>query len=228
MFVTFGSTDDEVFSFAEFGLKLSVFNLQTSKSVDIDAPKFYSSGVAQRGFSLRPGTSNLALLTRNCGNDIVSIHKRDNLEVSRSWVPDTVDAQGVAWSPDGRWLAVYESASQGHKVLVYTADGHLYKVWNGPVSVLEEEDDAALGAGVKLFDWDRTGTCIAVGDFSRRVTLLTTPLFTESINLIHPTAITPGKSLQVCKQSPSTATHLTSIIDLAGACRCLSKWDLHP
>ena len=165
--------------------------------MDITAPKFYNPGVAPKGFSYRPGTSNLALLTRNGGKDIISIHRRDNLEVTRSWLPDTVDAQGITWSPDGRWLAIWESASQGHRMLIYTADGHLYRTWNGPIPVSEEENDLALGAGVKLFDWNRTGTTIALGDYSRRVTLLNALSFTESMNLLHATAITPGESLQV-------------------------------
>jgi hypothetical protein len=102
-------------------------NLTTSKSVDINSPKFYHPGNASKGFSYRPGTKNLALLTRSGGKDIISIHARESLEVMRSWHPETIDAQGIVWSPDGRWLAAWESASQGHRIFVYTADGHLYK-----------------------------------------------------------------------------------------------------
>lgn len=165
--------------------------------MDINSPKFYNPGAASKGFSYRPGTSNLALLTRSGGKDIISIHARDTFEVTRSWLSETVDAQGITWSPDGRWLVVWESASQGHRVLIYTADGHLYKSWNGPIPISAEENDIALGAGIKLFDWDRTGTYISVADYTRRVTLLTAPSFIESINLLHATAITPGDSLQV-------------------------------
>lgn len=184
-------------------MKLSVFNLLTSKSVDITAPKFYNPGVAGKGISYRPRTSNLALLTRSAGKDVVSIHARDTLEVTRSWNPDTIDAQGISWSPDGRWLAVWESASQGHGLLVYAADGYLYKTWNGPVPMAGDDVDLALGAGIKMFEWNKTGTHVAIGDYSRRVTILTSPQFTESMNILHTNTIKPTDSLKV-----STYSHL--------------------
>lgn len=183
--------------FSDFGLKLSIFSLSTSKSVDITAPKFYNPGVAAKGLSYRPRTLNLALLTRSGGKDIISIHARDTLDVTRSWYPDTIDAQGICWSPDGRWLAIWESASQGHRVLIYAADGYLYKTWNGPLPVAGDDTDLTLGAGVKLFDWNKTGSHVAIGDYSKRVTLLAAPSYTESMNMLHTTVINPAEALQV-------------------------------
>lgn len=199
--MTFGGTEDEICVFSDFGLKLSVINLSTSKSVDINAPKLYHPSVAGRGFSYRPQTRNLTLLTRSGGKDIISIHARDTLEVARSWHPETIDAQGVVWSSDGRWLVIWESGSQGHRLLAYTADGHLYKTWNGPIALTEEDVDIQLGPGIKMLEWNRTGTHLAVGDYSRRVTLLATPSFNESMNFVHPGAVKPTESLQVGKFS---------------------------
>ena len=196
-FVCFGAMDDEICVFSEFGLKLSIFSLSTSKSVDIHSPKFYNPGVAGRGISYRPGTSNLALLTRSGGKDIISIHMRDTLEVKRSWYPDTIDIQGLSWSPDGRWLATWESAAQGHKLLVYTADGHLYKTWHGPTPMSEDEKDLSLGAGIKMFDWNKMGSYVAIGDYSRRITILSAPMFMEATSLLHTTALKPTDTLQV-------------------------------
>jgi hypothetical protein len=196
-FVCFGANDDEILVFSDFGLKLSIFNLSTQRSVDINSPKFYNAGVAANGFSYRPVTSNLALLTRSGGKDVVSIHAKDTLDVRRSWWPDTIDAHGICWSADGRWLVVWESSSQGHKILVYTADGHLFKTWNGPVPISEEDSDIALGAGIKVFDWSRNGAFVAVGDYSRRVTILSAPSFTETTSLLHTTTVKPAESLQV-------------------------------
>lgn len=184
--------------FTEFGLKLSIVDLRTSKSVDINAPKFFSPGTAGKGCAYRPGTNNMALLTRHGGKDVVSLHARETYAVTRSWYPDTVDAQGLSWSPDGRWLVVWESSAQGHRALVYTADGHLFKAWNGPIPLSEDEVDTALGAGIKLFDWAKTGESVALGDFGRRVSVLAAPSFTESMNLLHTLSVTPADSLQVC------------------------------
>lgn len=139
---------------------------------------------------------NLALLTRSGGKDVISIHERDTLEVTRSWHSDTVDAQGISWSADGRWLAIWESASQGHRFLIYAADGYLYKTWSGPVPTIGEVD-LNLGPGIKLFDWNRSGTHVAVADYSKQVTVLSAPSFTEAMSLLHTATIRPAESLQV-------------------------------
>lgn len=208
--------------FSDFGLKLSIFNLVTQRSVDINSPKFYNAGVAAKGFSYRPVTSNLALLTRSDGKDVISIHAKDTLDVTRSWWPDTIDAQGICWSADGRWLVVWESASQGHKILVYTADGHLFKTWNGPVPISEEDSDITLGAGIRLFDGSRNGAVVAVGDYSRRVTILSAPSFTETTSLFHTTTVKPAESLQVTF-SLLLMLFLLTLVDMAGANRPLTE-----
>jgi hypothetical protein len=215
-FISFGGSDNEVCIFTDFGLKLSIFNLTTLKSVDINSPKFYNPGVAGRGFSYRPRTSHLALLTRSGGKDIISIHAQGVLEVVRSWCPDTIDAQGLLWSSDGTWLVVWESASQGHRILIYTADGHLFKAWNGPLPLSDEDIDAILGAGIKLLDWSDNGKLIAIGDHSRRVTVISSPVLTESISLLHPTAVKPEESLQVSRLFYNKPPCVLTATDLAG------------
>lgn len=196
-YVAFGANEDEILVFSEFGLKVSVFNLRMQRSVDIGSPKFYHAGVATKGFSYRPKTGNLALLTRSGGKDLVSVHVQDSVDVMRSWCPETIDAQGVRWSADGRWLVVWESPSQGHRICVYTADGHLFKCWNGPVHISDEDSGILLGAGIKLLDWSRDGALVAVGDFSTRVIILSAPSFTETTSLFHTTTVKPAESLQV-------------------------------
>lgn len=195
--INFGATDNEVCVFSDFGLKLTVFNLSTSTSIEVVSPKFYNQGNCSRGYAYRPRTATLALLTRSGGKDILSIHANCTYEVLRSWNSDTVDAQGLTWSPDGKWLAVVDSAGQGHKILFYTADGHLFKVWNGLTPTLDEDGDMAMGAGVKLFEWAATGDYLAVGDYSSRIVLLSAPSFVATLSLNHTATIRPVSGLQV-------------------------------
>ncbi|KAI8219780.1 WD repeat-containing protein WRAP73 [Colletotrichum sp. SAR 10_86] len=150
-FVQFGASDSEILMCSSFGLKFSVFDLTTSRAVEIGSPKFHQPTSAPRGFALRPGSGHLALLTRVAGKDIVSIHHSTTRGVQRSWHPETVDAQGLTWTPDGRRLIMWESAAQGHKVLFYTADGHLLNTWSGPSAFEPEEKHFDLGAGVKIW-----------------------------------------------------------------------------
>lgn len=178
-------------------MKLTVFNLSTSTSIEITSPKFYSPGNSSRGFAYRPRTSSLALLTRIAGKDVLSIHARHTYEVLRSWNSDTVDAQGLSWSPDGKWLVMVDSAGQGHRILFYTADGHLFKVWNGPTPVSDEDRGLAMGAGVKMFEWASTSDYLVVGDYSSRLILLSAPSFMATLSLNHTTIIKPVNGLQV-------------------------------
>jgi hypothetical protein len=224
--INFGANDDEILVFSDFGLKLSILNLTTSKSVEINAPKFYSSGVSARGYSYRPESSHLALLTRSGGKDVISIHARNTLEVMRSWWPETIDAQGLSWSVDGRWLIVWESASQGHRLFVYTADGHLFKTWNGPVPISNEDSEPALGAGIKMLERSGNGAHIAIGDYSQRVTLLTAPWFTESMTMLHTGVVKPIDPLQVRGNASQLA--LLTFVDMARANFSFAKWWLHP
>lgn len=196
-FVSFGATENEIYVFSDFGLKLTVFNIATSKSVDINSPKLFSPATATKGISYRPETGHLALLTRYGGKDVLSVHAPASLEVIRSWHAETTDAQGIAWSPDGKWIVVVESSAHGHGLAVYTADGHLYKFWRGPSFLLDEDRDFSLGAGIKTFEWSPTGSHIAIADYSQRVAVLATPSFKEWMNVVHVTTVKPTDTLQV-------------------------------
>lgn len=121
---------------------------------------------------------------------MISLHSNETYKVFRSWNPDTIDAQALTWSPDGKWLAVIESAAQGHRILFYTADGHLFKAWTGPRPASDEKD-IDCGAGVKTVEWSVDGRQLAVGDYSQRVTLLSTANFSEAMRLDHSTTIKP-------------------------------------
>ncbi|KAK1971195.1 WD40 domain-containing protein [Colletotrichum sublineola] len=203
-FVQFGSSDAEVFMFSSYGLKFSIFDLTTSSTVEISNPKFHQAAAASRGFALRPGSSHLAVLTRVAGKDIVSIHLPKTREVLRSWQPDTTDAQALIWTPDGRWLIIWESAAQGHKILFYTPDGHLFKTWSGPSNIDTEDQHYELGAGVKTCQLSPDGARLAVCDHSRSVRVLDTKAVAESMRLDHPTAITPRETIQIWQEQIST------------------------
>ncbi|KAL0930839.1 WD40 domain-containing protein [Colletotrichum truncatum] len=205
-FVQFGSSDNEVLMCSSFGLKFSVFDLTTSKTVEIGNPKFHQAAAASRGFALRPGSGHLALLTRVTGKDIVSIHHPTTREVQRSWHPETVDAQGLAWTPDGRWLIIWESAAQGHKILFYTSDGHLFKTWAGPASFETEDKHFDLGAGVKLCQLSPDGARMAVCDHTRNVCVLESKSANTVMRLEHPSAIIPKDTVQIWQEQIGNAS----------------------
>ena len=199
-YIAFGASHDEVLVFTDFGLKLTIFDLEWRTSIDIPNPKWWQAGNAQKGYAYRPRTNNLALLSRREGKDVVSVHNQGNYEVLRSWNPDTIDATAISWSLDGKWLAVIESAAHGHKILVYTADGHLFKTWKGPRPSGGEEASMDLGAGVKSVEWSAGGKYLVVADFSTKITLLSIPAFAETMRVEHTSTIKQMGGLQVWQE----------------------------
>ena len=156
--VVFGFSSDEVLVFSEFGFKVTIWSLVTSRGVEVRDPK-YSAAC----YSFRPRTGHLALLTRGGAQDMMVILKPRSHEMLRSVELSTVDAQEVVWSKDGRWIAVSDAASAGYKVLIYTADGQLFKTW-----IREREPDIQLG--VKSMTWMKEA--LAIGDYNDEIVFL--------------------------------------------------------
>ena len=161
--VDFGSTSDEILVFSDFGIRVTIWSLLTSRGVEIKDPKF-----STRGYSFRPRTGHLAILTRETTKDVVMVLAPGTRELVHSFALGTVDAQGLKWSPDGRWLVTWEVASAGYNVLLYTPDGHLYTTYSGG------QDLDHPGLGVRNVEWDPSGRFLAVASYENHVTLLST------------------------------------------------------
>ena len=108
----------------------------------------------------------MAILTRLAAQDNLMLLSPGNHELITSLELPTVDAKEVSWSLDGCWLAIRDAASSGHKVLVYTADGHLFKTYNG-AGYAEN-----IGLGVKRLAWSPSNGILALGDYSDNVIIL--------------------------------------------------------
>lgn len=156
--VAFGFSADEVLVFSDFGVKLTIWSLVTSRGVEVRDPKY---GVAC--YSHRPKTGHLALLTRTTAQDMMILLKPTSHEVLKSVELGTVDAQEILWSRDGRWIAISDAASVGHKVFIYTADGQLLRIWAGKTG-------PEVQLGVKSLAW--TDEALVIGDCNDDVTLL--------------------------------------------------------
>lgn len=159
--VQFGSTEDQILIFSDFGLKVTLLTISTRRGIELKAPKQTTPC-----YGYRPRSGHLALLTRPSLHDVLLYLNPDGSGPVVPMEMPTVDAQGILWSPDGQWLALWDAASAGYKVLILTADGHLYKTYNGG------QDADSLSLGAKTLKWSPSGEILAIGDFDNRVILL--------------------------------------------------------
>ncbi|KAI0114917.1 hypothetical protein F4814DRAFT_439989 [Daldinia grandis] len=199
-FVDFGVIDHEICIWSPFGIKLTTINFASSKAVEIANPKFYNAAFATKGCSFRASSHHLALLTRSSGKDMISIHSPETRDIERSWYPDTIDAQGLVWTPDGRWLVVWESSAQAPRVLFYTSDGHIFKDWRGPLPYESQDMGLQYSAGVKLVALSPDGRRVAIANGSTCTCILNTPSMVEAMRLRHPQVVQPKDTLQIWQE----------------------------
>ncbi|GLA03913.1 hypothetical protein AnigIFM60653_003935 [Aspergillus niger] len=143
-YVDFGGDENEVVSFHAWNTKITVFKLDSGRSQIIKSPKFSNSN----GFGYRPKTRQFAVLLKPDAVDLLTIHEFRSYELIGRAVLPTIDAQGLKWSPDGRWIAVWDAASAGTRVLIFTADGQLFRTYSGPSGI-----DSSLDLGVRGIEW---------------------------------------------------------------------------
>ena len=159
--VEFGCNEDEIVIWSEYSAKVTVWLVVTGNSIEIKDPKFI-----RNGFGYRPRTGHFTLLTRAAAHDTITIHEPTTYKLLSSFNIPTIDARGLCWSPCGRWLAVWDSASSGYKILVYTPDGHLFRTYTGA------QGDNAGGLGVKTVEWSPLTNYLIVGGYENRVIAL--------------------------------------------------------
>ena len=158
--VAFGYITDEVVVVSDFGVKLTIWSLLTSRGVEIRDPKYLAMC-----YHHRPRTGHLAVLTRSVAQDVLMLLQPGSHELVNSVEMPTIDAQEVAWNPDGNWLAVRDTASSGYKILIYTADGHLYK------TILSSGNDLDISLGVKCMQWIPSAATLAIGDHNGSIAI---------------------------------------------------------
>ncbi|KAI4161236.1 MAG: hypothetical protein LQ342_005027 [Letrouitia transgressa] len=203
--VDFGYTPDEVFVLPEFGVKATIWSLPSGRRVEIRDPK-----ILQKAYDYRPATGHLAILTRPNTHDILLVLTPDTYEPIIDIELSTTDAQGLKWSPDGRWLAVWDTASAGSKVLIYTADGQLFKTFLGA------KENNAVELGVKSVEWNPLSGSVVIGDFGENVTILSTTfseitLFKHRSTVSSPEAIVWQEEINAAKDRSYTIARQPTI-----------------
>ncbi|CAI6336619.1 unnamed protein product [Periconia digitata] len=194
--VEFGRDENEILVWSAFTSRLVRWCLITGKSIEVRDPKF--EGKMGRGWGYRPRRENdgcvdrkgngkgnvMAVLCRSSGQDILLLLTLPTYAVLKKVDLPTTDAQGLKWSRDGRWLAIWDSAASGYFLHIYTADGHFYRTITREPSV-EHNEWGVEGLGIKSVEWVPGNEWLAVGGWDRRVRILSTRTFTPTVYLDH-------------------------------------------
>ncbi|KAK5077374.1 hypothetical protein LTR70_009799 [Exophiala xenobiotica] len=158
----------------------SILSLTQAQRGDIPNRKFSTAqgyAVSQRRGSsdTEATTSVLAILVRDKHTDLVVVMEKGS--VMATFRPDTIDAHGLKWSPDGKpMLMVWDSPAYGAKLSFFSAMGHPLRQFNiGPESPVSAGLSFEIsGTGVSCVDWvekagSRTKTKLAIGNGSGQI-----------------------------------------------------------
>jgi hypothetical protein len=195
--VQFGANEDEVIAWSDFGACAKVWCLRSGRAIEIRDPKF--PGREGKGWGFRPSSDErvgrggaMAMLCRTSGLDVLMLlAPRTYALINRVELP-TIDAAGLKWSRDGRWLAIWDTPSTGYNLCIYTADGHLYRTITRESSN-DMREWGVEGLGIKSVEWVPSAEWLAVGGWDRRVRILSTRTFAPVVFLDHTAVIdVPG------------------------------------
>ncbi|CAO3572768.1 unnamed protein product [Mortierella alpina] len=175
---------------------------------------------AQYVFSLRGDLQYLAIVERRECRDYVSVYATENYwtrpPVHTFGIADESDggikdAEGIAWSPDGRYLVVWENPLYEFKIAVYSLDGRCvgrYEVQpdferplqNGPRSF----SSGGGGMGVKSVCWHPGSRLLALGGYDQKIRLLNHLTWKSILEFHHTAHINYGPKTVVWRESDST------------------------
>ena len=106
-----------VVTIAEFNLRATVWSLLDKTSVAVPMPKH-----AKTGLDFSADGEYMAVAHRQDGKDVIRIYSTETWLPVSEFYSDTVDMIDLAWSPNGRMLAVWD-CNLHYNVLVYSMDG---------------------------------------------------------------------------------------------------------
>lgn len=132
----------------DFALRITVWSLIDGSCNYIQFPKYI-----EKGYCFRCDSQYFAVVERRDCKDLVNVYNTaDQWSLEKEWTVDTFDLADICWSPDGRYIAAWESVL--FKVLLYYPDGRL-------VSVYEVDS----GLGIKSVQWSPSAQFLAIGIF---------------------------------------------------------------
>ncbi|TPX54644.1 hypothetical protein SeMB42_g00189 [Synchytrium endobioticum] len=168
--VRFTPDGRHVLSFSEFHLRITVWSLVTKEAAYIQYPKY-----TDRAYSFRSDSRYLAVAERRDCKEYVGIYDCDDWTMLKHFPIETNDLEDISWSPDGRFLAIWETCIE-YKVLLYYPDGRVISAFT----------PCSMGLGIKTVKWSPSSQFLAVGGYDQRVRLLNHYTWSHLVDFSHP------------------------------------------
>ncbi|EPZ34292.1 hypothetical protein O9G_003012 [Rozella allomycis CSF55] len=106
--------------------------------------------------------------------DFVSIHSCEgNWNCVRRFEIDSIDADGLAWSPDNRTIAIYETFFE-YKIMFYSPDGRMLRKEHRPTN-------ETMCMGIQTLKWSPSSQLLAVGSYDHKIAFYNCYTFKNSL-----------------------------------------------
>ena len=178
---------------AEFNLQTTLWSLVDKSVSHIKYTKFTQGGI---DFSM--DGKYMALAERRDCKDSVSLFDCTQWQLVRHFDVDTNDLAGLAWSPDGKALCVWDSILD-YKVLLYNMDGNCIAVYSAY--------DSALG--IKSVMWSPSSQFLAIGSYDQKVRVLNHITWKPVAEHSHPSTVDTASAV-IYTEVENKAPHSSS------------------
>lgn len=166
-YATWSPTGEYVLVVSEFQAKLALWSLKDS-SCDygvIRCPKFAGS----HGIGISPDGRMVAVLVRRDCRDSVLLYAVGEWSLLADVSIDTMNAAGIVWSPDSRYIAVWDAVYAGPRLVVVSHHEVVHAAsWA-----------SQSGLGIRTVQWSPSGHALAIGTYDPDVMLLNTVTWRE-------------------------------------------------
>ena len=132
----------------------------------------------QGGVDFNSNGKYMALAERRDCKDHVSIFDCNNWQLLRNYPVDTEDLAGLAWSPNGKVLCIWDSILY-YKVLLYSLDGRHIATYSAYEHAL----------GVKCVQWSSSSQFLAIGSYDQKVRVLNHVTWKTVAEHSHPSTV---------------------------------------
>ncbi|KAI8384904.1 uncharacterized protein BYT42DRAFT_564009 [Radiomyces spectabilis] len=156
-------------------LRMVFWNLADQRIEYIRYPKF-----ADKGCEPSPDGKYLAIVEMKHGKDHISIYNGSTLVLLTQFATDTVDMENLQWSPDSRYIAVWDDCLY-YQLLIYRPDGYLVASYQA----------YEYGLGIKSVTWSHNSQLLAIGSYDQKIRILSTSSWDVCGILSHPSVQRP-------------------------------------